>query len=83
MKSEGIDSNIATQLGLPQKSIITAAAPISSALTMAASSFVHNTESRHLLDASALCHGKGKENTPPLGSSLVSYRDDELAISTL
>ena len=87
MKCEGIDSNIASQLeGLKSgshRNVSAATAPISSASNIAASYAAHKTESRHLLDASALHHGKEKENTPPLGSSLASYRDDELAISTL
>ena len=87
MKCEGIDSNIASQLeGLKSgshRNVSAATAPISSASNIAASYAAHKTESRHLLNASALHHGKEKENTPPLGSSLASSRDDELDIPFL
>ena len=93
MKSEGID-NIATLIAThlegmklgPHRNPLTVSAATSStssASTMAASSSAHKTESRYLLNAGALYHGKEKENTPPLGSSLASSRDDELGIPFL
>ena len=89
MKSGGID-NIAThlaamKLGSDRNPLTVSAATSSTsyASIMVASSSARKTESRYLLDAGALYHGKEKENTPPLGSSLASSRDDELDIPIL